>query len=1777
MENSVEKGSFGGTENSKKTKCLDLQSLYKTEALRKGPSKEGNFSEQNEVKVGDNKKKRKKSKVGRGAALDGFMTVGKRSRKGLDVENVSRVGPGPVLTDTGKSLPESCHRNGLSGIALNLAENGNIIHIPKRPRGFVGRKKSEVISLAKTGGSSSSVHQVGRLSGELIKSESLGSSIAEAGSSDKKGKSVTSSIGNAGDSVAVPSSHGKKVKLVNSSPGNAGESIAVPGSHEKKVNLHTSSSGSAGDSAATTGNCDKNAKLVTSSAGNAGEPVVASHDKKVKLVINPAGNARKLIAKAGNDDKNAKFTGSTANAGESKIKRKRAVCKETKDRRANSAIQAKAEGCDVTVNNGDASRKLLNNFRKRRDFPSGSKSSLKKVDEPSAENSGRDFDDFQDDYDDEDDEENLERNAARMLSSRFDPRCTGFSSKNRTSREPSEGGLSFPDSSGRDFVCRDDSATGLRSLSPNADSRVLRPRNQLKKKGLSRKRRHFYEVLASNFDSHWFLNQRIKVFWPLDESWYYGLVNDYDPETKLHHVKYDDRDEEWINLHNEKFKLLLLPSEVPGRRVRRRSSMSDKYVNKEKRDLSEDDDHYAGTYLDSEPIISWLARPSRRIKSSPSSVKKQKTVQSSPPVIKSDDRGQSVDPLTDNRSKYGCCSELPARSADTERVENSLLGSPSSSKAGSYVVYFRKRFRKKGQQISHAIYESKEMPRILKTFNSSGMVFNGKWKTSSLGCYDADKLCWLVDDQGLLKLKMPLLESMRFNFYISLPVLPFMDYSFRNDQFLLSWLLMLPQYGAIMTTWPEVFLEMLFVDNTIGLRFFLFEVSLKQAVTLFSLILSVFTQPSGELKFFDMQLPLTSIRFRLSCIHHLGRQEEFTFYSFSKLRHTTWLYMDSQLQRHCLFTKKLPLSDCTYDNIKSLEGGSNQLFTSFGESGPYCFKKRFLGGIQPMGVSREYVRTKMHQSSCNSAVKFGKLPIFALSFAAAPTFFLSLHLKLLMEHNFASISLQGSDSLGSSEYSGATVEFPEVHTGLENVPDTVPGSYVGVSSESTTAEPGSCMSAAVAGIEDGKQRPQDLENGNLNIMLNSPAKDSKKNETAAGVLVPGCKSDNQESAECVVFAAPSVPNTVASPRLSQVHSSSAVGRLSIELPSFDQNDVPFDGPTKFCSQASDFAGNVSDSAAGSPYPTVHRSSWDHDRDGSISSPFGDLSPVWPDGKSNFIRSGFGNGPRKPRTQVRYSLPQGGYDFSLKHKSLNRRSFPHKRIRRSNEKRISDGLKVPKKNLDTLSCDANVLVTLREKGWRESGAFVVLELTDHNEWRLAVKVSGVTKYSHKVNHILQPGSTNRYTHAMMWKGGKEWVLEFPDRSQWVIFKEMYEECYNRNIRAASVKNIPIPGVRLVEESDDYITDLPSVRNSPNYMRQIESDVEMALNPSHILYDIDSDDEQWILRYGKSYGTDENKYEGVSDELFEKTMDMLEKIAYSQQRDHFTIDELEDLMVEVDSIEIIEAIYEHWQQKRQAKGMPLIRHLQPPLWERYQQQVKEWEEAVARANTSSSSGCKDKSASIEKPPMFAFCLKPRGLEIPNKGSKQRSQKRFSVSGHHQVISGDQDRLHNFDVSPLLHQSARVFSHRDGGMNNFSMNGDLSEWNHYTKFQRNKLKKTGGLSSPNNQQLVVSHNQRTAMRNGVHKWNMELSDWPNQRYHHYDGTQRYGIEQLDGSDFHEFRLRDASSAAQHARNMAKLKREKAQRLLYRADLAIHKAAVALMTAEAIKAASDSSNHDG
>lgn len=354
---------------------------------------------------------------------------------------------------------------------------------------------------------------------------------------------------------------------------------------------------------------------------------------------------------------------------------------------------------------------------------------------------------------------------------------------------------------------------------------------------------------------------------------------------------------------------------------------------------------------------------------------------------------------------------------------------------------------------------------------------------------------------------------------------------------------------------------------------------------------------------------------------------------------------------------------------------------------------------------------------------------------------------------------------------------------------------------------------------------------------------------------------------------------------------------------------------------------ISDRNVFSPDTSGSRSLWTGNERNLSSLPLEETSPVLHGGRTNDINSVSSNGRRKARTQVHYALPFGESEFSSKHKPINSNCHPLKQIRRARENRTPNGFKGSLRNLELLACDANVLITQGDRGWREPGGRVVLELAYRNEWRLAVKFYGSTKYSHKVDHIFLPGSTNRHTHAMMWKGGKDWALEFPDRSQWMLFKEMHAECYNRNTQVSSVKNIPIPGVRLVEEFEDDTTDHLFTRNSSRYIRQIETDIGMAMNPLKNFYDMDSEDELWILKNKKSFQNQDSNIV-ITDETFEKTMDMLEKFAYAQQCDQFTVDEIEKVMVGVGSAEMIRAIYQYWQNKRKRLGMPLIRHLQVP---------------------------------------------------------------------------------------------------------------------------------------------------------------------------------------------------------------------------------------------------------
>ncbi|XP_061359587.1 uncharacterized protein LOC133303658 [Gastrolobium bilobum] len=1488
----------------------------------------------------------------------------------------------------------------------------------------------------------------------------------------------------------------------------------------------------------------------------------------------------------------------------SKIKQKKDFdeFKENRNSDSNSVQHFKGNGDHAShsvVNSGDSSLKKSQRKERKRKALASDRVRVAKEAEPLID-SCKISDDLQ-----EDDEENLEENAARMLSSRFDPSCTGFSSSSKSSTLPSANGLSFLLSSSQNVVNRGSkSRSGSESASVDTTGRVLRPRKQFKVKGNSRKRRHFYEIRLGDVDAYWLLNRKIKVFWPLDQSWYYGLVDDYDEGKKQHHIKYDDRDEEWINLQNERFKLLLHRSEVPGnaRRDRaltkRRSSDqqngSKSRKERQRREAITEDDGCGGSCMDSEPIISWLVRSSHRLKSSPfHGIKKQKTSVTLPSTTSSllyDEPVRVKGHLAKSSLrdvKNNLSSDLSQDKLGDNFREKSSLQSATCTKDGKRpIVYYRKRFRRPAPTCPRMPEEKHVIISAPCSISFADVVAGVEnVKEPSHRRVQVEGPLWFTYNAEVSNFFWDM-ESASFKFDLNFPIRLVLNDAFQSENFWLLCAVLLLQYGTVMTKWPRVCLEMLFVDNVAGLRFLFFEGCLKMVAAFVFFVLRVFHQPAHQEKYVDLQLPFTSIGFKFSSVHVIKKPLVFAFYNFSRVKNSKWVYLDSKLKRHCLLSKQLDLSECTYDNIQALQKGSREFpMTSISEpSSVKVLRKRNRPEINIMGVSK--VSTQVDTRLSSDAGE-RKLPPFALSFAAAPTFFLCLHLKLLMEQSAAHINFCVHAPIDNQEDSGlVTDDCSSIDDCCNRSSEISLRKDVMNLSDSAEGDGWCCAELVGPSTCSDQILSQNCQNNGLNGAGTSISHGSERLGT---IHSPEWQSHHS------VLEIGSLPSS------SLMHqdkandcSHSFNGDLSVQIPSVDQFEKPVDSDLHGTQHSPDFCWNVNGGVIPSSNPTAPRSSWHRNRNSSLSLGF--QSHGWSDGKAYSLYNDFSNGPKKPRTQVSYLVPFAGHEFSSRHRSHHQKGLPHKRIRKASEKKSSDVVRGPKKNFECVSCDANVLITIGDKGWRESGAHVVLELFDHNEWKLSVKLLGITRYSYKAHQFLQPGSTNRFTHAMMWKGGKDWILEFTDRSQWALFKEMHEECYNRNIRAASVKNIPIPGVYLIEENDDNGPEITFVR-SCKYFRQVETDVEMALDPSHVLYDMDSEDEQWISNIQNSE-KDNSDLNGISEEMFEKTMNVYEKAAYAQQRDEFTPNEIEELMVSVGPLCVVKIIYDHWQQRRQKKGMALIRHLQPPLWERYQQEVREWEVALTKNNTPTSNGCPYKVPTLEKPPMFAFCLKPRGLELLNKGLKHRSQKKISVSGHTNCIP-DQDGFHtsgrrlnglqfgdekfvypghsydSLDDSPLPQTSPRVFSPRDAGSRYYSMTNDGYYRNHIPKFHRSKSKKLGSFMYHNDSQTTASYSQSmsaSAKRNGVSRWNMGNYDLPGHRQYVLDGSQRHGIEQLDGSDLDEFRLRDASGAAQLARNMARLKRERAQRLFYRADLAIHKAVVALMTAEAMKASEDS-----
>ncbi|CAL5081395.1 unnamed protein product [Urochloa decumbens] len=74
------------------------------------------------------------------------------------------------------------------------------------------------------------------------------------------------------------------------------------------------------------------------------------------------------------------------------------------------------------------------------------------------------------------------------------------------------------------------------------------------------------------------VGRRLRVYWPLDDAWYDGKVEAYDAGSRRHRVKYDDGDEEQVDLGKERFEWAAAGEEStppPARKLRRLRRMSD--------------------------------------------------------------------------------------------------------------------------------------------------------------------------------------------------------------------------------------------------------------------------------------------------------------------------------------------------------------------------------------------------------------------------------------------------------------------------------------------------------------------------------------------------------------------------------------------------------------------------------------------------------------------------------------------------------------------------------------------------------------------------------------------------------------------------------------------------------------------------------------------------------------------------------------------------------------------------------------------------------------------------------------------------------------------------------------------------------------------------------------------------------------------------------------------------------------------------------------------------
>lgn len=243
------------------------------------------------------------------------------------------------------------------------------------------------------------------------------------------------------------------------------------------------------------------------------------------------------------------------------------------------------------------------------------------------------------------------------------------------------------------------------------------------------------------------------------------------------------------------------------------------------------------------------------------------------------------------------------------------------------------------------------------------------------------------------------------------------------------------------------------------------------------------------------------------------------------------------------------------------------------------------------------------------------------------------------------------------------------------------------------------------------------------------------------------------------------------------------------------------------------------------------------------------------------------------------------------------------------------------DIDSQCCSVNVLVVETEKCYRVEGAEVMLDISASNEWVLVVKKDGSTRFFFKVQREMRPCTTNRFTHAVIWAGENGWKLEFPERKNWVVFKELHKVCGERNFVPTSpvVKIIPVPGVCEVSNLWDSSC---SFKRPESYIRMTSDELSRTLSRRTANYDMDSEDEDWLNKFNSDLEASTH----LSDDRFELTIDAFEKASYCSPEDVNDEKAAANLCLDLISTEVAVLVYRYWTKKRKQKRAPLNRVFQ-----------------------------------------------------------------------------------------------------------------------------------------------------------------------------------------------------------------------------------------------------------